>query len=154
MTTTDQADPSELSLDELRALREQLQLEDDAVSYARRVAQARLDLITAEVGRRGGAVDEELRVLHAGADRGEEKEPAESLERPAVPLLGAAPATLACFHRQLQEFPHLSRLAPGAPGPRAGASASRYMFLLGHGSIQSVSVQLPGTSQRFEYKAP
>ncbi|MEM9513267.1 MAG: hypothetical protein AAGA42_00290 [Actinomycetota bacterium] len=61
MTTTDQADPSELSLDELRALREQLQLEDDAVSYARRVAQARLDLITAEVGRRGGAVDEELR---------------------------------------------------------------------------------------------
>ena len=34
MTTTEQTDPHELSLDELRALRSQLQLEDDAVSYA------------------------------------------------------------------------------------------------------------------------
>ena len=76
MTTTEQTDPHELSLDELRALRSQLQLEDDAVSYARRVAQARLDLITAEVGRRGGAVDEELRsVLSAHLTGGPARPP-------------------------------------------------------------------------------
>jgi len=49
MTTTQQLpNPSELSLDELRQLRQQMQLEDDAVSYARRVAQARLDIVKAE----------------------------------------------------------------------------------------------------------
>ena len=37
---------------ELRSLRQQLQLEDDAVSYARRVAQARLDLVKAEEAHR------------------------------------------------------------------------------------------------------
>ena len=36
-------DPRSLSLDELRALRSQLQEEDDVVSYVRRVAQARVD---------------------------------------------------------------------------------------------------------------
>ncbi len=45
MSTVDVPDPSSLSLEELRRLRGQLQLEDDAVSYARRVAQARLDLV-------------------------------------------------------------------------------------------------------------
>jgi hypothetical protein len=49
---TDLSDPSELSLPELRSLRQQLQHEDDAVSYARRVAQARLDLVKAETMRR------------------------------------------------------------------------------------------------------
>jgi len=48
-------DPTELSLDELRSLRHQLQHEDDAVSYARRVAQARLDLVKAEAARRADA---------------------------------------------------------------------------------------------------
>jgi hypothetical protein len=38
VTTTQLPDPASLSLDELRSLRNQLQLEDDAVSYARRVA--------------------------------------------------------------------------------------------------------------------
>lgn len=60
-------DPSELSLEELRSLRQQLQLEDDAVSYARRVAQARLDLVQAEVRHRSTGsdvvVDEELRTV-------------------------------------------------------------------------------------------
>jgi hypothetical protein len=45
MRTVDVPDPSSLSLEELRRLRGQLQHEDDAVSYARRVAQARLDLV-------------------------------------------------------------------------------------------------------------
>jgi hypothetical protein len=52
VTITDMPDPAQLSLDELRSLRHQMQLEDDAVSYARRVAQARLDLLRAEAERR------------------------------------------------------------------------------------------------------
>jgi hypothetical protein len=41
-------DPTELSLEELRALRARLQHDDDAVSYVRRMVQARLDLVNAE----------------------------------------------------------------------------------------------------------
>jgi hypothetical protein len=67
VTTTQLPDPSELSLEDLRNLRQQLQLEDDAVSYARRVAQARLDLVKAEAVHRSdhsaAAVDEELRTV-------------------------------------------------------------------------------------------
>jgi hypothetical protein len=75
----DLLDPRSLSLDELRALRNQLQSEDDVVSYVRRVAQARVDLVRAEQHRRErGEVSEdlpsELRVvlssqLTAGAPR-------------------------------------------------------------------------------------
>lgn len=43
-----------LSLDELRAERNRLQDEDDRVSYVRRAAQSRLDLVRAERDRRGG----------------------------------------------------------------------------------------------------
>lgn len=49
---TEMPDPTELSLTQLRGLRSELQHEDDAVSYARRVAQARLDLVGAEAVRR------------------------------------------------------------------------------------------------------
>lgn len=67
MTTTQLPDPRDLPLDELRQLRQQLQLEDDAVSYARRVAQARLDLLKAEEVRRAAdgevEVAEELRTV-------------------------------------------------------------------------------------------
>jgi hypothetical protein len=67
VTTTQLPDPASLSLDELRSLRNQLQLEDDAVSYARRVAQARLDLVKAEAEHRVAGsetgVDEELRTV-------------------------------------------------------------------------------------------
>lgn len=45
-------DPQSLSLDELRTLRNELQSEDDVVSYVRRVAQARVDLVRAEKHRR------------------------------------------------------------------------------------------------------
>ncbi|MEP7111684.1 MAG: ABC transporter substrate-binding protein [Ilumatobacteraceae bacterium] len=45
-------DPRQLSLVELRALRSSLQNDDDAVSYVRRLAQARLDLVQAEKRRR------------------------------------------------------------------------------------------------------
>jgi hypothetical protein len=69
VTVTEMPDPAELSLAELRELRRQLQHEDDAVSYARRVAQARLDLVRAEALRRSAATDvettEELRSVLA-----------------------------------------------------------------------------------------
>lgn len=45
-------DPALLPLSDLRALRSRVQADDDAVSYVRRVAQARLDLIEAEMHRR------------------------------------------------------------------------------------------------------
>lgn len=69
MTTTKLPDPANLSLEELRGLRHQLQLEDDAVSYARRVAQTRLDLLKAEATHRADKsdviVDDELRTVLA-----------------------------------------------------------------------------------------
>jgi hypothetical protein len=51
-------DPASLSLPELRALRAQLQGEDDAVSYVRRMVQARLDLARAELRRRAAGEDD------------------------------------------------------------------------------------------------
>lgn len=51
MNTTE-FDPTALPLEELRALRAQLQHEDDAVSYVRRLVQARLDLARAELRHR------------------------------------------------------------------------------------------------------
>ena len=65
MNTTD---PAGLSLEELRELRNRLQAEDDVVSYVRRVAQARLDLVRAEqhLRERGEGHDDlptELRVV-------------------------------------------------------------------------------------------
>ena len=60
--TTAQAspDPAALSLTDLRALRQQLQHEDDVVAYARRVAQARIDLVRTELSRRGAGPDADL----------------------------------------------------------------------------------------------
>lgn len=61
-------DPQSLSLDELRRIRNQLQNEDDVVSYVRRVAQARVDLVRAEANRRARgqtteSLSSELRVV-------------------------------------------------------------------------------------------
>jgi hypothetical protein len=54
-------DPGSLDLTQLRARRRELQELDDAVSYVRRVAQARVDLTRAELARRsGGRADAEL----------------------------------------------------------------------------------------------
>ena len=52
MLMAETVDPRQLSLVELRALRARLQNDDDAVSYVRRLAQARLDLVQAEKRRR------------------------------------------------------------------------------------------------------
>jgi hypothetical protein len=43
-----------MPLDELRAERAALQMQDDVISYVRRIAQARLDLLDAEMERRSG----------------------------------------------------------------------------------------------------
>jgi len=61
-TTAETPDPGALSLRELRSLRQRLQLEDDAVSYARRVAQARLDLVRAEEAHRSDSESSEVDV--------------------------------------------------------------------------------------------
>ncbi|MFZ1488314.1 MAG: hypothetical protein WAS51_00085 [Ilumatobacteraceae bacterium] len=53
-------DPTELALDDLKAERAALQAEEDAVSFVRRVAQGRLDLVRAESRRRDGEGDAEL----------------------------------------------------------------------------------------------
>lgn len=68
MNAEEVLDPRALSLDELRSLRNRLQVEDDEVSYVRRVAQARVDLVRAEAHRRdrGESNDDlssELRVV-------------------------------------------------------------------------------------------
>ncbi|MCB0969449.1 MAG: hypothetical protein KDB37_21645, partial [Ilumatobacter sp.] len=65
---TNTVDPRSLSLDELRSLRNRLQAEDDVVSYVRRVAQARVDLVRAEQhrrerGERSEDLSSELRVV-------------------------------------------------------------------------------------------
>lgn len=49
-----ETDPSTLSLGELRAARSALQEQDDVVSYVRRAAQVRLDLVRVERARRRG----------------------------------------------------------------------------------------------------
>ena len=59
-TAQTSSDPAGLSLTDLRALRQQLQHEDDVVSYARRVAQARLDLVKSELSRRDAGPDADL----------------------------------------------------------------------------------------------
>lgn len=48
-------DPSALPIDELRDLRARLLADEDAISYVRRLAQARIDLVEAEIQRRGVA---------------------------------------------------------------------------------------------------
>ena len=53
-------DPGSLPLDELRALRSDLQHQDDAISYVRRLAQARLDLVRAEMHHRAAGDEQNI----------------------------------------------------------------------------------------------
>lgn len=83
-TTTDSPDPKALSLDELRSLRSELQHQDDVVSYARRVAQARVDLVKSEMARRdddGSVSDDVTEVLSQQLNSGSGRPP-----RPAEDL--------------------------------------------------------------------
>ena len=85
------ADPTTLGLDELRTLRAEMQQRDDVVSYARRVAQARLDLVTSEMARRksdGEVSDEVTDVLsqHLTGGPARPPRPAEDLSDDALSL--------------------------------------------------------------------
>ena len=51
-------DMTTMPLDELRAERASLQAQDDVISYVRRLAQARLDLLDAEMQRRRGETND------------------------------------------------------------------------------------------------
>ena len=53
-------DAAALALDELRALRAELQREDDAVSYVRRLTQARLDFVRAEMRNRADGSERDI----------------------------------------------------------------------------------------------
>lgn len=74
-------DPRSLSLPALRSLRSELQQLDDAISYVRRLAQARLDLARAEMKRRsgggevGGLNDELPNILGAQLTGGQARPP-------------------------------------------------------------------------------
>lgn len=87
----DSADPTTLSLDELRAKRSEMQQRDDVVSYARRVAQARLDLVRTELARRNsdGDVSEEVTDVlsqHLTGGPARPPRPAEDLSDDALSL--------------------------------------------------------------------
>jgi len=82
-------EPGDLSLDELRAKRAELQQQDDVVSYARRVAQARLDLVKSEFARRGsdGDVSKEVADVlsrHMSGGTARPPRPAEDLSDDAL----------------------------------------------------------------------
>lgn len=85
------ADPTTLSLDELRSKRNEMQQRDDVVSYARRVAQARLDLVRTELARRNsdGDVSEEVTDVlsqHLTGGPARPPRPAEDLSDDALSL--------------------------------------------------------------------
>ena len=107
------ADPQSLSLDELRAMRNRLQDEDDVVSYVRRVAQARLDLVRAESHRRerGAAPDDlssELRVVLSSQLTGGSPRPPRPVEHVAENALSDELDAL-CAERR---FGRLEELLP------------------------------------------
>ena len=84
-------DPNTLSLDELRLKRAEMQQRDDVVSYARRVAQARLDLVTSEMSRRSsdGEVSDEVKDVlsqHLTGGPARPPRPAEDLSDDALSL--------------------------------------------------------------------
>jgi hypothetical protein len=73
-------DATALALDELRTLRAELQREDDAVSYVRRLAQARLDFVRAEMrnrasGTEGDVADEIPNILGSHLTGGQARPP-------------------------------------------------------------------------------
>lgn len=102
-TTQTNPDPAGLSLTELRELRQQLQHEDDVVSYARRVAQARLDLVKTELSRRDAGPDADLNaqigvVLSQHLTGGPARPPRPTEDLSDNPLADELDAVCAEFH--------------------------------------------------------
>jgi len=102
-TTQTSPDPAGLSLTDLRALRQQLQHEDDIVSYARRVAQARFDLVNTELSRRDAGPDADLNaqigvVLSQQLTGGPARPPRPTEDLSDNPLADELDAVCAEFH--------------------------------------------------------
>jgi hypothetical protein len=102
-TTQTSSDPRGLPLTELRELRHRLQHEDDVVSYARRVAQARLDLVKTELSRRdagpGADLNEQIgAVLAQHLTGGPARPPRPTEDLSDNPLAGELDAVCAEFH--------------------------------------------------------
>lgn len=85
-TGSTQDDPSSWSLEALRAERGRLQAAEDAVSYVRRLAQGRLDLIRAEIRHRQAGehldLEQELAGILAGQVSGGSARPPRSTHVP------------------------------------------------------------------------
>lgn len=93
---SEQPDVTSLSLDELRAERARLQADEDVVSYVRRLAQGRVDVVRAELRRRvqnasgveSGDVTGELpRVLGAQVAAGSSRPPRDTAVPADHPLV-------------------------------------------------------------------
>lgn len=135
MNTTQLPDPADLTLEELRGLRQQLQLEDDAVSYARRVAQTRLDLLRAEAGRRidgsvvGVDVDAELRTVlssHLTGGPARPPRPTEDLSgHPLAVELDRVCATLGLGRRKTLDDAELAALTEAIAAFESKVSSDR-----------------------------
>lgn len=108
-------DPVTLSLDDLRALRSRLQSEDDVVSYVRRVAQARVDLVRAErqMRERGESHEDlpnELRIVLSSHLTGGSPRPPRPVEGLAESALSAELDAVCAEHG----FSRLEALTPDA----------------------------------------
>ncbi len=83
--------PTTLTVTELRSLRSSLQHDDDAVSYVRRLAQGKLDLVRAQLlrlaGADGGPITEQLPVIMAhNLTAGEARPPRPAADFSSHPL--------------------------------------------------------------------
>jgi hypothetical protein len=100
MQMTD-VDPSQLTLHELRELRAQLRQREDEISYVRRLAQARLDLVVGVAQRRGehatSTTTEVLADLHSQLGNHLSGGPA----RPPRPAMDASSSELALEFEEL-----------------------------------------------------
>jgi hypothetical protein len=84
-------DPTSLTLDDLRTLRAELQQQDDAISYVRRLTQARLDFVRAEMrhraeGSKQAITDELPDILGAHLTGGAARPPRPAVDFSAHPL--------------------------------------------------------------------
>jgi hypothetical protein len=65
--------PAKLTLQELRSLRTELQNEEDAVSFVRRLAQGRLDVVREEIQKRGAGKSLDIRPEQLAAVFGQQQ---------------------------------------------------------------------------------
>ncbi len=130
-------EPSTLPLAVLREVRAQLQADEDALSYVRRIAQARIDLVHAELSRRAtGADSTELSAVFAGSLRGDAQRPPRPIEEfsdhPLAIELDDLCASLG-NHRVIElddaELKHLDRALVAFEGERSSERQALFFRL-------------------------